>query len=109
MFCATSALGISWKHLNHTGLLLRSVYRFHVYFDLRIILHYLGISSLHEIGFSRFINSYIKIAYYNICDNYDVNVGKTWMNEDWFYTTKYGVSGDGRKTTERSPADNLTR
>ena len=55
-----------------------------MYFDLRIILHYLSISSLHEIGFSRFINSYIKTAYYNICDDYDVNVGKTWMNEIGF-------------------------
>ena len=32
MFCATSALGISWQHLNHPNFLLHSVYRFHVYF-----------------------------------------------------------------------------
>ena len=29
MFCATSALGISWQHLSHPNLLIRSVYRFH--------------------------------------------------------------------------------
>ena len=28
MFCATSALGISWQHLNHPNLLARTVYRF---------------------------------------------------------------------------------
>ena len=34
MFCATSALGISWQHLNHSNLLVRAVYRFHVYFHV---------------------------------------------------------------------------
>ena len=31
LFCDTSAFGISWQHLNHQNLLVRSVYRFHVY------------------------------------------------------------------------------
>ena len=44
MFCAISALGIFWQHLNHPHLLVRSVYRFHVYFHVRLILHDLGIS-----------------------------------------------------------------
>ena len=43
MFCVTSALGISWQHLNHPNLLVRSVYRFHVYFYVRLISHELGI------------------------------------------------------------------
>ena len=67
IFCATSALGISWQHLNHPNLLLRSVYRFHVYFHVRLILHELGISLLHEDGFSKVKNDYIKSAYYSIC------------------------------------------
>ena len=59
MFCVTSALGISWQHLNHPNLLVRSVYRFHVYFHIRLILHELGIFLLHEDGFSKVKNSYI--------------------------------------------------
>ena len=43
LFCVTSALGISWQHLNHLNLLVRSVYRFHVYFHVRLIFHDLGI------------------------------------------------------------------
>ena len=43
MFCTTSALGISWQHLNHSNFLVRAVYRFHVYFHVRLILHDLGI------------------------------------------------------------------
>ena len=77
MFCATSALGISWQHLNHPNLHVRSVYRFHVHFHVRsvyrfyvcfhvrsvygfhvcfhvrIILHHLGISLPHKDGLAR--------------------------------------------------------
>ena len=59
MFCVTSALGISWQNLNHPNLLVRSVYRFHVYFHIRLILHELGISLLHEDDSSKVKNSYI--------------------------------------------------
>ena len=44
MFCVTRAVGISWQHLSHPNLLVRSVYRFHVYFHMRLILHELGIA-----------------------------------------------------------------
>ena len=57
MFCATSALGISWQHFNHPNLLARTVYRFHVYFHLRLILHDLGLSLPHEDGFSNVKNA----------------------------------------------------
>ena len=53
VFCVTSALGISWQHLNLPNLLVRTVYRFHVYFHIRLILHELGISLPHEDGFSK--------------------------------------------------------
>ena len=46
MFCVTRALGISWQHVNHPNLLVRSVYRFHK----RLILHELGISLSHADG-----------------------------------------------------------
>ena len=58
MFCATSAVGISWQHLNHPNLLVCSVYRFHVYFHMQLILHKLHISLPHEDGFSKVKNDY---------------------------------------------------
>ena len=109
MFCATSALGISWQHLNHPNLLVRSVYRFHVYFHIRLILHELGIFLPNEVGFSKVKNAYIKSAYYSICDDYGVDANETWMHGDWFYTTDYAIFGHEVKATERSPPDNLTR
>ena len=109
MFCAASALSISWQHLNHATLLVRSVYRFHVYFHVRLILHDLGISLPHEDGFSKVKNAYIQSAYYSICDDYGVNLDETWMHGDWFYTTDYVIFGHEVKTAERSPPDNHTR
>ena len=70
MQCATSALGISWQHVNHPNLLVLSVYRFHVYIHVRPILHHLGVSLAHKDGFRNVKNSYIKSAYYSICDDY---------------------------------------
>ena len=58
MFCVTSALGISWQHLNHPNLLARDVYIFHVYFHVRLILHELRISLPHEDGLSKVKNAY---------------------------------------------------
>ena len=109
LFCAKSALGISWQHLNHPNLLVLAIYRFHVYFHIRLILHDLGIPLPHEEGFSKVKNAYIKSAYHSVCDNYGVDVDETWMHGDWFYTTGYGIFGHEVKVTKRSPPDNLTR
>ena len=65
LFFATSTLGISWQHLNHPNLLVGSVYRFHVYFDERLILHDLGTPLPNEDSFSKVKNAYIKSAYYS--------------------------------------------
>ena len=88
-FFATSALGISWQHLNHSNLLVRAVYRFNMYFHIRLILHDLEIPLPHEDGFSKVKNGYIKSAYYSICDNYGVDADETWIYGDWFYATGY--------------------
>ena len=91
------------------NLLVRAVYRFYVYFHVRLILHDLGIPLPHEDGFSKVKNAYIKSAYYSICDDYGVDADETWMHGDWFYTTGYGIFGHEVKATKRSPPDNLTR
>ena len=109
LFCATSALGISWQHLNDPNLLVRSVYRFHVHFHVRLILHDLGTTLPHEDGFSKVKNAYTNSAYCSIRDEYGVDATEAWMYGDWFYTTSYGIFGHEVKATKRSPPDNLTR
>ena len=109
LFCATSALGISWQHLNHPNLLVPDVYRFHLYFPVRSIIHNLGTPLPCEDGFSKVKNSYINSAYYAICNDYGVNPNETWMYGDWFYTTSYAIFTTGSKVTKRSPPDNVGR
>ena len=77
MFCATIALGISWLQLNQPNLLGCNVYRFYVFFHVRLILHDLGISLPREDGVSKVKNSYIKSYYYSVCDDYDVIPNET--------------------------------
>ena len=109
LFCATSALGISWQHLNHPNLLVCSVYKFHVYFHVRSILHNLGTPLPYEDGFSKVKNSYINSAYYNICDEYGADANETWMHGDWLYTSDYAIFTTGSKAAKRSPPDYVSR
>ena len=41
VFCASSACGVSVEHLNAKELMIRSIYRFNVYYHVRRILKYL--------------------------------------------------------------------
>ena len=108
LFCATSALGISWQHLNHLNLLVRTVYRFQLYFHVRSILHNLGTPLPYEDGFSKVKNSYINSVYYAICNDYGVNPNETWIHGNWFYTTSYTIFTIKLKVTKRSPLDDLS-
>ena len=109
LFFATSALGISWQHLNHPNLLVHAIYRVRLYFHVQSILHNLGTPLPDEDGFSKVKNSYINSAYYAICNDYGVNPNETWMYEDWFYTTSYAIFTTRSKTTKRSPPDDVGR
>ena len=63
MFCVRSALSISWQDLNHRNLCVRTIYRFHVCFQARLVLHELHISLPHEDGFSKVKKAYERSAY----------------------------------------------
>ena len=105
LFCATSAPGMSWQHLNHPNLLVRSIYRFHVYFHVRLILLDLDIPLPHEDGFRNVKNASINSACYSICDDYGVDATEIGMHGDWFYATVYdifGIFAHGVKATKSS-------
>ena len=109
LFSATSALGITWQHLNHPNLLVGAVYRFHVYFHVRLILHDLGAHLPHDGGFSEVRNAFIKNSYNSICNDYVVNPDKTWLHGNWFYTKSYAVFTSELKAAKRSPPDEFGR
>ena len=81
---AKSVLLNSWKLSNHPNLLVCNVYQFHVYFHIRVMFYHLDIPFPRKNGLNKVENSFIKSAYYNICDDFVVNAHEVWMNGDWF-------------------------
>ena len=73
-----------------------------------MILHHVGVLLPLENGFRKVKNFYIASAYCSICDDYGINADETWMNRDYFYTTKNSVLCDWGKSVEKSPTENLT-
>ena len=59
VFCALSACGVSLAHLNYTKHpMIRSVYRFHVYYHVRQVLKRLQSPLPHETSFKAADNPY---------------------------------------------------
>ena len=48
VFCASSACGVSVKHMNAKKPMIRSIYRFHVYYHIRTILKIIEIPLPYE-------------------------------------------------------------
>ena len=87
VFCASSACGVSVEHLNANRPLLRSVYRFHVYYRIRRILKILEILLPYENSFNQFNNPYNHEKYIHICSEYGVSNDLTkWRNQKYFST-----------------------
>ena len=71
VFCASSACQVSSAHLNNTKHpIIRSVYRFHVYYHVRRILKRLQTPLPHETSFNVADNPYTESEFLKICEDY---------------------------------------
>ena len=87
VFCASSACGVSVEHLNAKETMIRSIYRFHVYYHIRRILKILEIPLPYENSFNQFNNPYNHEKYIHICSEYGVSNDLTkWRNQKYFST-----------------------
>ena len=87
IFCASSACGVSVEHLNAKEPIIRSIYRFHVYYHIRRILKILEIPLPYENSFNQFNNPYNHEKYIHICSEYGVSNDLTkWRNQKYFST-----------------------
>ena len=85
VFCASSACGVSVEHLNAKEPMIRSIYRFHVYYHIRRILKILEIPLPYENSFNQFNNPYNHEKYIHICSEYGVSNDLTkWRNQKYF-------------------------
>ena len=87
VFCASSACGVSVEHLNAKEPMIRSLYRFHVYYHIRRILKILEIPLPYENSFNQYNNPYNHEKFIGICSEYGVSNDLTkWRNQKYFST-----------------------
>ena len=87
VFCASSACGVSVEHMNAKELMIRSIYRFHVYYYIRRILKILEIPLHNENSFNQYNNPYNHEKFIGICSEYGVsNDLMKWRNQKYFST-----------------------
>ena len=85
--CASSACGVCVKHMNAKKPMIRSVYRFHVYYHIRRILKILEIPLPYENSFNQYNNHITTNKFLKICGEYGVSNDLTkWMNQKYFST-----------------------
>ena len=87
VFCASCVCGVSVEHLNGKQPMIRSIYRFHVYYHIRRILKILEIPLLYENSFNQYNNPYNHEKFIVICSEYGVsNDLAKWRNQKYFST-----------------------
>ena len=93
VFCASSACGVSSAHLNYTKhSMIRSVYRFHVYYHVRRVLKRLQTPLPHETGFNAADNPYTESEFFKICEDFGVpNDPMRYGDEKFYWTYQHGV------------------
>ena len=71
--CVSSACGVSVEHLNAKEPMIRRVYRFHVYYQIRRILNRLEIPLPYENSFNKYNDPYNHEQFIKICKEYGVS------------------------------------
>ena len=94
VWCALSACGVSSAHLHYTKHpMIRSVYRFHIYYHMRSVLKRLQTPLPHETSFNIADNPYTESEFFEICEDYGVpNDPMRYRDEKFYWTYQHGVS-----------------
>ena len=89
--CATSAIGISTEHLNAKEPLVRSLYRFHVYYHVRRILKRMLVPTPSEEGFDKYNNTYNLKEVRRIGDEYGCSTKSLHIYKNSTYFERTGM------------------
>ena len=91
-------------------MLIRSIYRFHVYYHMPLILYRLKVTLPREEKYKKTNNPYSKEDYFQVCEEYGVDPLEVWLFGDWYYTEEWAVfCCNGGKRTKVAPPKNLPR
>ena len=78
VWCATTGSGVDFKHhLSDPGF-LGSLFKFHVYYQIRRILFEIGAAIPGNSSWNEFTNDYNRGAYAKICQEFNVDVNTDW-------------------------------
>ena len=93
VFCALSACGVSSAHLNYKAHpMIRSVYRFHIYYHVRRVLKRLQAPLPHKTSFNTVDNPYTESERFKICEDYRVpNDPMKYRDEKFYWSYQRGV------------------
>ena len=93
VFCASSACWVSSAHLSYTKHpMIRSAYRFHIYYHVRRILKRLQTPLPHETILNTDDNPYTESEIFKICEDYRVpNDPMKYWDEKFYWTYQHGV------------------
>ena len=93
VWCASSTCGVSSVHLNYNNHpMIRAVYRFHVYYDVRRVLKRLQVPLPHKTGFKAADNPYTSSELFKICEDYRVpNDPMKYRDEKFYWTYQCSV------------------
>ena len=93
VWCTSSTCRVSLAHLNYTKHpMIRSVYRFHVYYHVRRILKKLQTPLPHETSFNAADNPYTESEFLKICEDYRVpNHPMKYRDEKFYWTYQHSV------------------
>ena len=83
--------------------MIRSIYRFHVYYHIRRILKILEIPLPYENSFNQYNNPYNHEKFIGICSEYGVSNDLTkWRNQEYFSTWQSRAWETGKPGMSRS-------
>ena len=93
VWCTSSACGVSSVHLNYKKHpMIRSVYRFHVYYPVRRVLKRLHVPLPHKTCFNVADNPYTESEFLKICEDYRVpNDPMKYWDEKFYWSYQRGV------------------
>ena len=97
VWCASSACGVSSVHLNYKAHpMIRSVYRFHVYYHVRRVLKRLQVPLPQETSFNATDNSYTESEFLKVCEDYRFpDDPKKYWDEKFYWTYQRSVHWPG--------------
>ena len=93
VWCTSPACRVSSVHLKYKKHpMIRAVYCFHVYYQVRGVLKRLQTPLPHETGFNAADNPYTESEFFNICEDYRVpNDPMRYRDKKFYWSYQHGV------------------